>query len=298
MVLVGLWKTGVRKLWPATQLLMSRKHCAKLEPCCHMCAWGSGMALMLLEGFQTMFKRCFWIPLSFPVLCLVKGINILVLLPLFCHMLGSLWFFVSPFFLYLTCFLSVTGLRQVIFLLIFYCFIGQLNKFQYFKIIIEIRNFEIQPQLRFQWSLTEKDLTVLAWFLVPVRLTKKWTGVPYLQSTFMDNVRGKRSIVACIWHSEHHKQLFNKYIRRMKHRFPIQASRIKDLQSAAHRHSSASKPLGRFLMFFPALVKFSQQPLGWSHILINSTHWLSLTCWNNLNRINKCEFTNCSFRMN
>ena len=134
MVLVGPWKTGVRKLWPATQLLMSRKHCAKLEPCCHMCAWGSGMALMLLEGFQTMFKRCFWIPLSFPVLCLVKGINILVLLPLFCHMLGILWFFVSPFFLYLTCFLSVTGLRQVIFLLIFYCFIGQLNKFQYFKI--------------------------------------------------------------------------------------------------------------------------------------------------------------------
>ena len=35
---------------------------------------------------------------------------------------------------------------------------------------------------------------------------------------------------------------------------PVTANRIRDLQSAKHRHASTQLPLGRFCMFFDALI--------------------------------------------
>lgn len=39
----------------------------------------------------------------------------------------------------------------------------------------------------------------------------------------------------------------------------VRANRVRDLQSAKHRHSSTQKPLGRFILFTDALLSTAQE---------------------------------------
>ena len=41
--------------------------------------------------------------------------------------------------------------------------------------------------------------------------------------------------------------------------FQVRANRVRDLQSAKHRHSSTQKPLGRFILFTDALLSTAQE---------------------------------------
>jgi len=46
-------------------------------------------------------------------------------------------------------------------------------------------------------------------------------------------------------------------VRRLR-QCPFKAKNLRDLQSAAHRHSSTQKPTGRFVAFFDALLSVAQ----------------------------------------
>ena len=47
-------------------------------------------------------------------------------------------------------------------------------------------------------------------------------------------------------------------VRRLKES-PFRANRIRDLQSAHHRHSSVARPLGRFVALFDAMLGCAQE---------------------------------------
>ena len=50
-------------------------------------------------------------------------------------------------------------------------------------------------------------------------------------------------------------------VRRLKE-CPFRANRIRDLQSAHHRHSSVARPLGRFVALFDAMLGTAQESFG------------------------------------
>lgn len=50
-------------------------------------------------------------------------------------------------------------------------------------------------------------------------------------------------------------------VKRMKD-CPFKAGRLRDLQSAHHRHSSVARPLGRFVSLFDAILSTAQESLN------------------------------------
>ena len=101
------------------------------------------------------------------------------------------------------------------------------------------------------------SVSVFAMGHTPVEGFRRSGTDPFLKSTFMNYVRGKRSITSLIWHSPDNRRLFGSYVKRLK-LTPYHAKRIRDLQSAPHRHSSTQKPTGRFVALFDALLSLSQ----------------------------------------
>lgn len=67
-------------------------------------------------------------------------------------------------------------------------------------------------------------------------------------------IRKSDSIVQTIAHSSDVKRMFELHIANMETASDANIKRIKDLQSAAHRFASSQKPLGRFVLYFPAII--------------------------------------------
>lgn len=59
--------------------------------------------------------------------------------------------------------------------------------------------------------------------------------------------------------------VFESEVRRLTE-CPFRANRIRDLQSAHHRHSSVARPLGRFVALFDAILGTAQESFGFKFV--------------------------------
>jgi len=87
------------------------------------------------------------------------------------------------------------------------------------------------------------------------RLTRNpWEADSYLNETFNAFIEGPESIVKTAVHSPDIKSIFQNRVQQMETAGDLVAGRIRDLSSAKQRFSSTQKPLGRFVLYFDAVV--------------------------------------------
>ena len=88
-----------------------------------------------------------------------------------------------------------------------------------------------------------------------MRLTRNpWLADVYLTDTFNDFIEGHESMVKTIVNSPDIKSMFQQRVQLMSTSDDLVAGRIRDLSSAKQRFASTQKPLGRFILFFDAVV--------------------------------------------
>ena len=87
------------------------------------------------------------------------------------------------------------------------------------------------------------------------RLTRNpWEADSYVGETFKTFIEDSGSIVKTIVHSPDIKSMFQHRVQLMCTSDDLVAGRIRDLSSAKQRFASTQKPLGRFILFFDAVV--------------------------------------------
>ena len=92
------------------------------------------------------------------------------------------------------------------------------------------------------------------------RITSRpWSCDPYLQQTVSRLVLGKKSVGTTIEHSELLKRVFGDYVRRSKQQNKLhplsQSSRgVTNLRACKVRFESCTRPMGRFILWFPAVM--------------------------------------------
>ena len=80
-----------------------------------------------------------------------------------------------------------------------------------------------------------------------------WYADEYLRETFNLFIEGSESLVKTIANSPDVRKMFERRVELMTHSSEVVVRRIRDLQAAKQRFQSTQKPLGRFILYFPAL---------------------------------------------
>ena len=86
-------------------------------------------------------------------------------------------------------------------------------------------------------------------------LQRAWLADDYLSATVSRLIFAPQAVLQLIRHSVPFKSRFLQYTKTVA---GLQGQRIRDLASAKHRFESHSKPLGRAVMWFPALMRTCQ----------------------------------------
>ena len=81
-----------------------------------------------------------------------------------------------------------------------------------------------------------------------------WYADEYLRETFDLFIEGTESLVKTIANSPDVRKMFERRAELMTHSSEVVVRRVRDLQAAKQRFQSTQKPLGRFILYFPALL--------------------------------------------
>jgi hypothetical protein len=74
-----------------------------------------------------------------------------------------------------------------------------------------------------------------------------------MESIMTDTVLGKKSVVQIIWDSHVFKEWFQNNCKHVE-TYDGQGNRVKNLKASKHRFESFQKPLGRLLLWLPAVI--------------------------------------------
>ena len=116
-------------------------------------------------------------------------------------------------------------------------------------------NLKVSQSLRCNWRSVSAGLSPALH-----RITSRpWAADSYLKETISRLVFGRHSACMLVEHSEVHKRTFQSYVDAM-HRIEINhptgasAIRIRSLKACKVRFESCTKPMGRFVLYFQAIV--------------------------------------------
>ena len=94
---------------------------------------------------------------------------------------------------------------------------------------------------------------------IALRITSRtWKADPALKAIAEHYVLKKNSISQLIRFSDVFKDRFERHCKNVENN-PASAKRVKDLASCKHRFNSHSKPFGRMVLYFDAVLRTAQQ---------------------------------------
>ena len=84
-------------------------------------------------------------------------------------------------------------------------------------------------------------------------ISRPWSADPEINELLESWILGDTSIISLIQHSAHFSKLFNTFVNQMQSG-AVAGNRIKNLQKRKHRFDSMQRPLGRFCLYFEAVL--------------------------------------------